>query len=500
MEEMLRKRGKIIIGVVGVVTIPFTIPILTYIVLRDVVQEVKKKTKKVKRDIEIWSLEQTLKLQLELELKKFIYEQSKVQKDIGLKPSDAGFCEWLKDVKKVKIDCVLTNCKQELQAEYEKYLTTGTQELPSLNIEAIDQLKSFNHCKLFPKQEWIVNKLIPNAELNKRYKSYGLCLDCQQPKIDEFNCQTCGTRYLIQYFKELTSSSNPENEIIKKFQSDSPSYKKALLKRIPYNKFESESIEYLGRGGFSTIFKAIMNEYNDYYDYEKDDEKVKNRSDYIIYRKVVLKKLKDSSNAMTVDFLQEVANHHKLFKKGDKIVKCYGITQDHQKDYVMVMEYMDGGDLRQCLKKHANNISDLGFCRPVNESDKSKVYGVTPYIAPEVLRHQPYTQASDIYSFGVIAYELFWSKSPYYDKSHDEFLAIEICKGLRPNLDDLKFPQVFKNLIRQCWNADPAKRPTSDKLEKTLRDWQKDTEFLLKLQEISQDFTYKSHPTAITTI
>ncbi|CAB5137378.1 unnamed protein product [Rhizophagus irregularis] len=130
MEEMLRKRGKIIIGVVGVVTIPFTIPILTYIVLRDVVQEVKKKTKKVKRDIEIWSLEQTLKLQLELELKKFIYEQSKVQKDIGLKPSDAGFCEWLKDVKKVKIDCVLTNCKQELQAEYEKYLTTGTQELP----------------------------------------------------------------------------------------------------------------------------------------------------------------------------------------------------------------------------------------------------------------------------------------------------------------------------------------------------------------------------------
>ncbi|POG71020.1 hypothetical protein GLOIN_2v1610876 [Rhizophagus irregularis DAOM 181602=DAOM 197198] len=356
MEEMLRKRGKIIIGVVGVVTIPFTIPILTYIVLRDVVQEVKKKTKKVKRDIEIWSLEQTLKLQLELELKKFIYEQSKVQKDIGLKPSDAGFCEWLKDVKKVKIDCVLTNCKQELQAEYEKYLTTGTQELPSLNIEAIDQLKSFNHCKLFPKQEWIVNKLIPNAELNKRYKSYGLCLDCQQPKIDEFNCQTCGTRYLIQYFKELTSSSNPENEIIKKFQSDSPSYKKALLKRIPYNKFESESIEYLGRGGFSTIFKAIMNEYNDYYDYEKDDEKVKNRSDYIIYRKVVLKKLKDSSNAMTVDFLQEVANHHKLFKKGDKIVKCYGITQDHQKDYVMVMEYMDGGDLRQCLKKHANKL------------------------------------------------------------------------------------------------------------------------------------------------
>ncbi|CAB4469809.1 unnamed protein product [Rhizophagus irregularis] len=241
MEEMLRKRGKIIIGVVGVVTIPFTIPILTYIVLRDVVQEVKKKTKKVKRDIEIWSLEQTLKLQLELELKKFIYEQSKVQKDIGLKPSDAGFCEWLKDVKKVKIDCVLTNCKQELQAEYEKYLTTGTQELPSLNIEAIDQLKSFNHY----------------------------------------------------------------------------------------------------------------------------DEKVKNRSDYIIYRKVVLKKLKDSSNAMTVDFLQEVANHHKLFKKGDKIVK--------------------------------------------------------------------------------------------------------------------------------------SKRPTSDKLEKTLRDWQKDTEFLLKLQEISQDFTYKSHPTAITT-
>ncbi|CAG8442549.1 11996_t:CDS:2 [Rhizophagus irregularis] len=187
MEEMLRKRGKIIIGVVGVVTIPFTIPILTYIVLRDVVQEVKKKTKKVKRDIEIWSLEQTLKLQLELELKKFIYEQSKVQKDIGLKPSDAGFCEWLKDVKKVKIDCVLTNCKQELQAEYEKYLTTGTQELPDWqkDTEFLLKLQEISQDFTYKSHPTAIttSKLINTKEINRQLNSLDL-LGINVSKLD----------------------------------------------------------------------------------------------------------------------------------------------------------------------------------------------------------------------------------------------------------------------------------------------------------------------------
>ena len=49
-------------------------------------------------------------------------------------------------------------------------------------------------------------------------------------------------------------------------------------------------------------------------------------------------------------------------------------------------------------------ISDLGLCRPVNQPNikNDSIYGVLPYMAPEVLRGKPYTKAADMYSFGII--------------------------------------------------------------------------------------------------
>ncbi|POG71826.1 kinase-like domain-containing protein [Rhizophagus irregularis DAOM 181602=DAOM 197198] len=78
-------------------------------------------------------------------------------------------------------------------------------------------------------------------------------------------------------------------------------------------------------------------------------------------------------------------------------------------------------------------ITDLGLCQPANvkssQNSNKKIYGVLPYVAPEVLRGKKYTQESDIYGFGIIAYEICTGFPPYYDIAHDEFLAIKICKG-----------------------------------------------------------------------
>ena len=47
-------------------------------------------------------------------------------------------------------------------------------------------------------------------------------------------------------------------------------------------------------------------------------------------------------------------------------------------------------------------IADLGLSRRKDESDlEDCIYGVLPYVAPEVLYKQPYTIAADIYSFGI---------------------------------------------------------------------------------------------------
>ena len=61
-------------------------------------------------------------------------------------------------------------------------------------------------------------------------------------------------------------------------------------------------------------------------------------------------------------------------------------------------------------------ISDLGLCKPISyyssTNNKNNVYGVLPYIAPEVLRGNPYTPASDIYSFSMIMWEFISGVPP----------------------------------------------------------------------------------------
>jgi serine/threonine protein kinase len=67
-----------------------------------------------------------------------------------------------------------------------------------------------------------------------------------------------------------------------------------------------------------------------------------------------------------------------------------------------------------------------------------------------VLQGQPYTQASDIYSFGIITYEMITGCPPYYDTNLDDLkLALAICKGLRPQFQ-IKVPQMLENLIKRC--------------------------------------------------
>jgi serine/threonine protein kinase len=58
--------------------------------------------------------------------------------------------------------------------------------------------------------------------------------------------------------------------------------------------------------------------------------------------------------------------------------------------------------LGNVLQSYKTYISDFGFCRPADEDlDKKRIYGVMPYMEPELLRGKGYTQKSDLYSLGM---------------------------------------------------------------------------------------------------
>ena len=143
--------------------------------------------------------------------------------------------------------------------------------------------------------------------------------------------------------------------------------------------------------------------------------------------------------------------------------KYYGITQNPiTKDFTIIMKYYKLGSLRDYLTKnfynikwseklqilrivvlglnhlhyqkiihrdlHSGNIlyendwdvviSDLGISKSSMDDD-GEIYGVISYMAPEILQGKRYTMASDIYSFGMIMWELITGRTPFWDQSSD---------------------------------------------------------------------------------
>src|SRR6266542_659571 len=104
-------------------------------------------------------------------------------------------------------------------------------------------------------------------------------------------------------------------------------------------------------------------------------------------------------------------------------------------------------------------ISDLGISKSSIDNDNDEIYGVISYMAPEILQGKEYTMASDIYSFGMIMWELMTGRMPFWDQAQDTELIIKICDGLRPPIVT-NASEGYIKLMQECWNSDPNKRPT----------------------------------------
>ncbi|GBB85965.1 hypothetical protein RclHR1_01240016 [Rhizophagus clarus] len=100
-----------------------------------------------------------------------------------------------------------------------------------------------------------------------------------------------------------------------------------------------------------------------------------------------------------------------------------------------------------------------------------------PYIAPEVLRGKPYTKAADIYSLGIIMWEMTLGVPAFHNIPHDFDLSLNICEGTRPKIIEGIMPE-YVELMKRCWDNVPEKKPTANELAIIFRQW--DVKYQLK--------------------
>ncbi|KAL6071602.1 Ephrin type-A receptor 1 [Balamuthia mandrillaris] len=119
-------------------------------------------------------------------------------------------------------------------------------------------------------------------------------------------------------------------------------------------------------------------------------------------------------------------------------------------------------------------VTDLGLARQVVGEEvvyNAKSGGKVPvrWTAPEAFKHRRFTSKSDVWSFGIVLWELFSDGAlPYFGLSNTEVAEQVSDWGLR--LQKPKdCPEPIFSIMTECWHKDPDRRPSFAELFERLQ-------------------------------
>lgn len=86
--------------------------------------------------------------------------------------------------------------------------------------------------------------------------------------------------------------------------------------------------------------------------------------------------------------------------------------------------------------------------------------GTLRYMAPEVAQGTRYDLACDVFSFGMLLWEVMHEARPFAELVHDAGAALRIIQGERPPLQLAPARAKFEEIIIRCWDQSPTQRPS----------------------------------------
>ncbi|KAL6531916.1 Serine/threonine-protein kinase sty46 [Orobanche minor] len=104
-------------------------------------------------------------------------------------------------------------------------------------------------------------------------------------------------------------------------------------------------------------------------------------------------------------------------------------------------------------------VADFGVARvKANTGVMTAETGTYRWMAPEVIEHKQYDHKADVFSFGVLLWELLTGKLPYEYLTPLQAAIGVVQQGLRPTIPKHTHPKLTE-LLERCWQKDPALRP-----------------------------------------
>ena len=265
---------------------------------------------------------------------------------------------------------------------------------------------------------------------------------------------------------------------------------RALAKEIDSNDIEKESL--IGVGEFGDVWKGY---------FSRNNQKLP----------VALKILKPASTEKNKDDFFKEASVMGQFSHPN-VIFLYGVTL--KKPIMIVTPFMENGSLDKYITINMNNIpfkeliaicygtsrgmvylsllgyvhrdlaarniildkdltpkiTDFGLSRETEEDFyRVQTGGKIPvrWTAPEAILYRKFNTASDVWSFGVLMWEVMsFGQVPYGDT--DNFTIMEeLQKGYRLPAPD-SCPSVIYNLMLRCWDKDPEHRPSFTNVQESL--------------------------------
>ncbi|PKY44302.1 kinase-like protein [Rhizophagus irregularis] len=258
------------------------------------------------------------------------------------------------------------------------------------------------------------------------------------------------------------------------------------IKQYEYKNFSN--IQEICSSNFGKVYRANWNDFHGH---------------------LVLKSFYNLSKTTLKEIVHEIQLRRQMDFHNNIIRFCGIVTENNPKDFFLVMEYADSGTLKNYLKEnfknltwndkfdlafqlvhvvsclhdeeivhrnlHSNNIlihqkniklANLGLSKRIEEASDPQSIGMIPYVDPKSFTRKrnrdneievySLNKKSDVYSVGVLLWEISSGRPPFDNEPYDIALAMEIFSGRR-------------EIPVSCWDIEPDNRQTMRQITSSIK-------------------------------